>query len=187
MPGHLQLVNDGTRASGTRLDVEALAPAIGRPGDRCEPVHLDRTEALQELASTAPKAGLPLELAVSLLMQRQLVLDDLEAAEIRGGGVPPDHTARQASTSVPLCGAAAGYVRDLQRRCPLEAADLLEGVLVPLPFRIVDRLRATDRHRGLSSRWLDQARRWEIASAVQGRTMAEWSMLALVRSTASDA
>lgn len=131
------------------------------------------------MATAASAEGMTMKLAVSLLAQRQLVVDDLEAIGYGGAEAVLDQASAATSPAIALCGPTAGYVRDLQRQRPLPPQHLPERLLIPLPVRIVDRLLAGDRYRGLDPAQLDQARAWELASALRGRTMAEWAILVI--------
>ena len=186
MPGHLQLVNDHTHIGGQRLSAEALGKAIGRPGDRAEPIRFARTKELEGLAVDSARAGVPVELAISLLAQRRLVIDTLEELIPSGLQRLLDQAAADQRTGIPLNGAAAGYLRDLQRYKSIDVPELSTPLIVPLPLRVVDRLLSADRYRDVTSAFLGQARRWEIASVTQGQVMTEWAATAVAQALARE-
>lgn len=186
MAPHLQLVQDDGPLGGRLHGEGVLRPPAARPGDRTEAVTLTRSAQIDELAAASAAAGLGFDLAVALLAQRQLVCDDLS------GLVPHfdeilDTAATAQSIDGVLSGAPAAYLRDLQRRVPLQPERISVEASVSVPVRFIDRFLGGDRSRGLSHRFLEQARTWEIASVATGRTMSEWSALTIATELAERA
>ncbi|MGH2383257.1 MAG: hypothetical protein ACRDG7_18840 [Candidatus Limnocylindria bacterium] len=130
-----------------------------------------------QLAAAAARAGLPLELGVSLLVQQRLIQDALGALVPTRLSELLDQTASKSSIQLPLSSVSVAYLRDLQARQTLSPAELTDPTLIPIPFRLIDQMLAHKNEPVLDPASLERARAWEMASVVRGQTMAEWAGL----------
>lgn len=145
---------------------------VRRPGELHEPFDLD-TGSLRRAEAAARRAALPLGLTVGLLVEAELARADL--ASIAGTAVEGvlDEAAALTKVTRQLSAGEADYLR------------LLRGAgfsrtLPTLPVRVLGRARALDLAAALDAD-VARAARWEAAALLDGRTMLEWSLLALAR------
>lgn len=182
---HLRLVDAEpsvcarTSALGPAVGVPApdlRRPRIhpGRPWDELEPVWLPTALQVRQLREAACVAGISVDLAVSLVLERALAVSDV--ARIDAELVV--HLDRVASVAGPvrcLGGTAAGYLRQLTGGAPSQRAPLDRPVLIP--GRVAMRLAGVSGHQlaELLHGEVPLAVSWERAAILAGRTIGEWA------------
>lgn len=89
--------------------------------------------------------------------------------------------------TAPSTAASAAYLRALTAGGGHRAAAHDQGVVVPVPIRLLDRLGAdAPAHlAAIDDAELEQALRWERAAVLAGRTMSEWALLGLAAAGAA--
>jgi hypothetical protein len=145
-----------------------LARDLCRPGELHEVVALDeRTGAVA--AAKAARAGVSADVAVTLLVELELLYDDVGRAGL-AHGEPPAF----APPSLQLTAAEADYLRFLafprRSRSPQPARQ------VALPVRLLPRTTHDTLARAVDGD-LDRAIRWEVAALTAGRTIGEFGLL----------
>jgi hypothetical protein len=161
---------------GTRTVERSLSR---RPGDHVELWTFGNSATLEPIRRAARKRGLNADTAIALVVERRLVLRDLQ----RLGG---DHTEEivdgcgsKAKPTSELWSAHNAYLRHL-----LYGDDLERNSKVPLcspraalPIRLVDRLNGCDvfNSTATSTAELERAIEWEMAALYRGELMGEWA------------
>jgi hypothetical protein len=154
---------------------ELLGPGRARPADLLEPFHGD---VPVEFRRSAAAAGVPLDLAVMTVIERSLALallgDRVDCSEL-------DARARAAQVQGHPSRELADYIRGLvavlQRHRRTDAGE--QPALVPI--RVADRLRASGRQVTLGADAIESALRWELAAAIAGLTITEWTLAETLR------
>lgn len=168
--------------AGAALGEIEISRAAVRAGDRHEPWTLPASPALRALAEAALAAGIELELALRLCLERALVVADLRAVGVEVARL--DSLAARACVSGALDAADCAYLRRLTRREDAGSARPLgDAIIVGLPSRLTARLLAAGPEELLERAGLDveAALSWEIAAVLDGRTISEWAPLAALR------
>ncbi|HVY79066.1 MAG TPA: hypothetical protein VG898_11220 [Solirubrobacterales bacterium] len=133
--------------------------------------------------TAAAAAGLDLPEAVSLGLQRALVLADAPAIGIDSEVARRRlrDAAADARPAFPLGDAEAARVRGLSFPTPVAPARLNAPVVVPVPPRTLVRARGNVPVSRLCSAAVPEMISWEVAALLAGRTMGEWALLNLGR------
>jgi hypothetical protein len=125
--------------------------------------------------------------AVRLALERELVLRDVdslghgrEAARYALTGF-----ATRARALRPLNPAQASYVRNLSRRRPECVEDLAAGLEIVLPERLLTRAEGAVCTATFDAMAIREMVAWELAAVLEGRTMAEWALNALIAARAA--
>lgn len=129
------------------------------------------------VARAAARQHVSLEIAVALMLERSLTVEELTALDPTLPAIL-DVRATAARTNGALSGAASVYLRQLTGGAgqPLPAAEPLAGPLM-IPVRVATRVqRARDeRIVGLLEGDLAHSVAWERAALLENRTIAEWA------------
>jgi hypothetical protein len=169
--------------------VEGPAPSAGwhpaplraprRPGERHEPVRIATEPAVLQLARTAAGLGVELDLAVTVVLERDLAERRLQRALGPASGAivaALDRRAGSAKVEGAVSDASAAYVRALLDRRPRPAPALGgEALLVALPMRLAGVVEPGDPAEAARRVDLAGAVRWELAAAIAGLTIGEWA------------
>lgn len=151
--------------SGTMLFGE-----IRRPGELHDVVALGAVAPV--FAAKATKARLDLGLGTTLLVECELLRTDLARAGFELGTAPHiDAPSRN------LSAAEANYLRALTLR---RVQRVMPKPDVGMPVRLIPRL-TTDTLVAAAGGDLQQAIAWEVAALLEGRTVAEFGLLAALR------
>ncbi len=159
--------------------------AAGRPWDQLAPWWLPECPSSTRLFKAAAARGLIVDVAASVTIERSLAISEL--AQIAPALIVElDSLALRARPRRVVGGGAATYLRQLTagRSASGRCASRLGPV--SLPGRVCVRLASVsdDEVADLLAGDLDAAVRWERASLLEGRTIAEWATsqaLVLVR------
>jgi hypothetical protein len=161
----------------------ALVRAAQRPGDRHDawPVNGLGEQLLDEIYAQAARLRVSVELAVSLVVQRLVAIDDLHA--VFGFETPRlmaalDQAAADATVQRAVSPAYASYVRELTASGSWRSAAF---ATVPLPVRVIERLGGSTPATDATAVDVAAAVAWERAAALTGQTMAEWAALSVAR------
>jgi hypothetical protein len=148
-----------------------------------ERLQLGPSQRLREFAAAAAAAGLGAEEAVRLAIERALALADATAF-----GLDPDaarallsRAAGSAQPVRPLPPARAAYVRGLGNGGPRQPAETAAGLVVSLPGPLLTRARDSVSEAALDPAAVPGTIAWEVAAALEGRTMGEWALRTLAR------
>jgi hypothetical protein len=170
-------------ATPVRLqDADFPTVAIVRDGDWREPLAFTLEPAVAARLASARKAGIPVELAVALAIERALVLADAAACGTGRESLEAllDDAASRARASEVVLGPGqidARYALSLQRAKPLPWQEIAAGsVEVLIPCRL--HLRGAQIRLDVESvelAALKQARAWEIAAVSEGMLLSEWA------------
>jgi hypothetical protein len=145
-----------------------LARDLCRPGELHEVVALDeRTGAVA--AAKAARAGVSADVAVTLLVELELLYDDLARAGLAGGKAPAF-----APPSRRLSAAEADYLRFLA--FPRRSRSPQPVLQVALPVRLLPRMTRDLLARAVDGD-LERAIQWEVAALTAGRTIGEFGLL----------
>ena len=164
------------QASFPASGIAARLPHRGRPSDRLERWTID-LEDHHVLTTHAAEIGLAVGTAGSLLVERGLLMHDLEAAWTDLSGLL-DEQAQRATVRDALSDASAVYLRSLNVRT--EGASPAPTTRIELPTRLTDRLLAAGGPGRFLHGDLGQARHWERAAVAHGATMTEWAQTTLI-------
>jgi hypothetical protein len=157
---------------------ELLGPPELRPGELHEAYGLPVTPAFRaEAAATRT----PVALAVTVVVERELVLSGLAETEASAGVDLLDGRAQMATVRGRISPSGSAYVRELLALLGGHQADVCETAGVVVPVRVADRLRVTAYQPYLSPADIEPALRWELAAVLAGQTVAEWSLMELLR------
>jgi hypothetical protein len=161
---------------------EIAPPEPVRPGEFRDPLPLPRNGVLDELSAQARAAGAPPGLAISLAVESQLLLMDIEAAGIPRAAARTALTKAAEAPSIDgqLPAGLAAYLRALTiaRRPSRVAARSI--VHATVPARLSARLATLEITDVLSDADVVEALSWEAAAAAAGRTLAEWALCQLL-------
>jgi hypothetical protein len=153
-----------------------------RPGERREPLLISLAPAQHWLfVGECESALVSPDRAYSLLLERRLLLEDLECLD----GAPVelvaalDDAADQTKAALALDGPSSRYLRSLAR--PIRRAAVAPTFLVPVPLRVYARAADLTPEAVIKAGAVAQAVAWERASVASGRTMAEWGLLAILK------
>ena len=160
-----------------------LLPHRGRPFDRTERWWVS-SPAAQALAAAAAAHGLPVDTAGALLAERGLLVAEL--ADGPDALTELDAQAAAAQAAGELSDASACYLRSLTtaRHVAQSAGREDDAAVVRLPARLTDRIRFHGDVELLLDGDLDQARRFDVAAVLTGRTMTDWALGALLAARA---
>lgn len=150
------------------------------PGSE-EGLLLAPSERLQRFALAAGSAGLVLEEAVRLAVERSLALSDCHALGIDRETARRKlcHVASGARATRQLSESQAKRIRSLNLRRPRPTAEVSHGCTVLLPDKLMTRSLGAINHGAIDAGAIDEMISWEIAATLSGRTMCEWAMLAV--------
>lgn len=154
----------------------ALARHLRRPGDLHDAVEIPH-EARQTIEVKARAAGVPAQLAATLLLELHLLEIDVAAASSALQEAP------EPVVRLRLPAASARYLRAITWRRHGFVA--FEGTTIPLPVRLLTRA-SPERLIEASHRDLDCALGWEAAAVAAGRSMIEFGLLSALTAEASD-
>lgn len=163
----------GLQPTGLSFE-DFFGPSETRPGELHEPFRGSVEEGFRSHATTA---GIPISLAVTVVVERELALSVF--ANLPGVIAELDRRSRLAVvnvTSTPM----ARYIRTLVALSNGQKLELREDATVVVPLRVGDRLRATGYVPALRADDLTSAIGWELAAAGSGQTIAEWAGVALL-------
>jgi hypothetical protein len=150
-----------------------------RPGERREPLLVRFENAAQALfMGECQTARVAPARAYALLLERRLLLDDLAEVGLRGTEAALDGVALSVTPELALDGASSAYLRSFIR--PAVQTSVVATLLVPVPVRLYARARELAPATTIESGAVEQAIRWERASVLEGRTMAEWAFVSLL-------
>jgi hypothetical protein len=153
-------------------------PLTRRPGDRLESWRFDE-DALTGLRRAAGARGLCADTAVTLVIERQLVLAELAEAGLGDLEDTLDRRASEAKPQMELWSAHNDYLGYLLRSEKVESdsRSLLGSPRVALPTRLVDRIAHRDllANRVNDDQELESAVTWEIAALRSGELLGEWA------------
>lgn len=139
------------------------------------------SDRLSRFAAAAANRGIDLEEAIRLAVERALALADGRAFGLDAEGTR--RRLRRASAKVsarrPLSASESARVRRLNRALAVPPADVSEGAAVALPERLLTRGRGVLTASAIDAGALEEMVSWEIAAALEGRTLGEWALLAL--------
>jgi hypothetical protein len=171
----LELIHSARRQP---LETSAGTMALTLPG----------SPHLQAFVDTAAANGLAAPHAVGLALERALLLADSQAFGIDIETVRRmlGAAAAAARAGRPLTDSQARYVRSLVAARPVASENVASGLTVTIPERVYTRAHGAVRTAMLHASAVSEMVAWEIAAALQGRTMGEWGLrsLALRRSAA---
>ncbi len=160
-----------------------LVRVAQRPGDRHDawPVNALSELLLQEICAQAARLRVSAELAVSLVVQRLVAVDDLHA--VFGVDTPRlmaalDQAAADATVQRAVSPAYASYVRELTVSAFWRST---AKATVPLPGRVIELLGGSTPTADRTAVDVAAAVAWERAAALMGQTMAEWAALSAAR------
>jgi hypothetical protein len=152
---------------------EFLAREERRPGELHDVVTLDEHEAAV-VAGKAACAGVSVGLALTLLIELQLLADDLSHVALSLDDPP-----QVAAPNLRLSSAEANYLRGLRFARPLRTSAATKNAAVPV--RVLTRT-TRDTLVGAVDGDLERAIRWEVAALMAGRTIGELGLLLALRS-----
>jgi hypothetical protein len=147
--------------------------AIRRPGELHELVVLDEEQRFA-LERAAQQAGLPTGITGRLLIEAALVSEDLASLCATAAAERLDAAAARARVRRRLSAAEADYLRHLRHPTGLRQT------LLTVPVRLIGRLDEIDIGAALGGDPV-RAAAWEIAALLDGRTMLEWALAAVLR------
>lgn len=156
----------------------------GRPGDWWEPSPFSASEAAVDLCAEAHRRRLPLDLLVTLLVERTLIERDVDRCGIDGASARA--ALADAVAAQPMTGPGrlhTAYVRMLcsgEDDYERESDAHLAGRVIVLPLRLHDAIRSLDPREVDGGEPLDEAIAWEIAAATSGQFMREWALRILL-------
>jgi hypothetical protein len=176
-PNHLRSI-DGDRTTPSPVD-EVVVAHVALRGERNEPWTLPVTDDLRALDTDAARAGFDLELALRLVTETALVIEDLELLDVSFERLDALAAGATVRGTVDPCHAA--YLRRLTASSPRAPRDLDAFVVAGLPARLSTRLLAVDVPALVGRADLERARTWEIAAVLEGRTISEWAPLTALR------
>lgn len=157
-----------------------LEPPAGRAGDWSEPLLLQGL-ATEAFDAVAQQQGLPVDLLVALLLERELVLGDLASASIvRGDAVALLDEA--SSRPRPLAGPGrlhAHYARYLARGDGA-VQESVRGRPLMIPLRLHEAARQVEAAT-LEATQVASACAWELSAAADNRFMRDWGLLVALR------
>lgn len=136
-------------------------------------------QAVDGFLDAASAAGLGLADAARLVVERELVLRDVEACDLarEAGRHILGMLARDARAFVPLSAAQARYVRSLTLGRTAAPLDSHGTLTVPVPERLLARCRGKVPAAAFSAAAVEEAVSWEIAAALEARSMTEWAAM----------
>lgn len=165
------------------LTLVSSSAGNSRRAFRAARLAIEPSLTLTGFADAAAAMGLPAAEAVRVCLERALLLRDVSALGIDA------HAARQRLRTVAAQARAhrelvpeeAGRVRALRLGRPTSAEDVRDGLSLVLPPRLLTRA-LTVNAQAFDARVLPEAIAWEVAAALDGRTIAEWALCSLVAS-----
>jgi hypothetical protein len=166
----------------------ALLPeSVGRFGDLREPVELEMTPASQAFRHHASAQGIPLELAVGLAIERELLLQDADAAGFARCATRAQLTGAAKVWSATELGPGRlnrAYLEVLIRGYgKVRASKTCEPTTVTIPSRLCERAVAINLAIALVPPALEESIAWERAAVFARRTMTDWGLRTLLVST----
>lgn len=144
-------------------------------GDR---LILRSTPRLQGLLDAAAQVGLEAPDALRLALERALVLADAGAfgLDAEGARCVLARAAAGARPRRPLTAVQAAYVRALTVGQPTASIALHGDLAITIPDRVLTRARGVVRLAALHADAVPEMVAWELAAALEGRTMGEWAL-----------
>ncbi len=166
----------------------ALLPtSVGRFGDLREPFELQASRAVRAFRDHASAQGLPLELAVGLAVEHELLLQDAEAAGFDRRSARAQLMRAASAWSETELGPGRpnrAYLDVLRRRTgfvgPKRTCD---HITVTIPSRLCERAAEVDFGSSLVPDVLAESIVWERAAVLARRTMTDWGLNSLLVST----
>jgi hypothetical protein len=177
---YLRLITNEIHTADPFGDEISQRVARGRPSDVPEPWWLEVSAPLKRLRRQATQASLPLDTALALIVERELLRQDLARVGLSASALSElDDAAVRVRVDRQLTGADAIYLRCLLGRCPPPAQIALpsvgEPVCLSLPARLSTRVLQAG---GLDALQLDEqltlAINAETAALCCGQSMSEW-------------
>jgi hypothetical protein len=165
-----------THTDETRLSlVPVPAAPIGREGIRLEP-----SQRLSDFLATAASSGVEAPDAVRMALERALALED--ATRLTGDTESArrrlSRAASQARPRLEMGTRQAAWIRNLKVARQLDPPDASGGLVVAVPDRQMSRARAVAQS-SIRAAIVTEMIAWEVAAALEGRTMGEWALWTL--------
>jgi hypothetical protein len=161
-----------------------------RPGDHVELWTFNNIGALETIRRAARQRGLNGDTAIALVVERRLVLEDLQAMATTDAEANLDRCASGARPTSELWSAHSAYLRHLRHGDQLERNSKLplRSPRAALPIRLVDRLGERDvfDETPVSALELGHAADWEMAALYRGELMGEWAYRNALRTLVGD-
>jgi hypothetical protein len=180
-------VSASSRTSGRHLKLVPSSSASTGAARFEERLLIPPSKRLREFVCSAAEAGLDAPDAVRLALERALALVDAAAfgLDMEAARGTLTHAAESAQASRPLTQAQAAYVRSLGKATARPPAPVEEGLVVTLPDRVLTPARDTVSESAFQAAVVPEMLAWEIAAALEGRTMCEWALRTLARTHAA--
>lgn len=159
-----------------------------RPGDHLELWTFASTDTLRDIRRGARERGLSPDTAVTLICERRLAYEDLDALGLNQAPTALGAVAAEAKASLPMWPANRSYLRTLRCGDPLERTFRapLGAPHAAVPIRLVDRLGAGEvLAESLEPGELASAINCEAAALCAGKLLAEWALATALRAAAS--
>jgi hypothetical protein len=149
--------------------------------DEREGVFLPPSPRLEEFLAAAIAEGLEPAEATRLGLERFFALADVTPLGLNTGTSRRllGEAAARARPSHPPAPREAARVRALGMRRPVPAVDASAGLKVAVPDRLLTRIGDRVPARALHASFVPEMVRWELAAALEGRTMGEWVLRTL--------
>jgi hypothetical protein len=150
-----------------------------------EGIRLPPSPRLDDFLAAAANEGLEPSEATRLAIERFFALADAAALGI---GVEAsrrllDETAQRARPNHSPPTREASRVRELAIRRPVAQLSAGSGLEVAVPERLLTRIGKRIPARTLHAEFVPEMVRWELAAALEGRTMGEWALRTLALAT----
>jgi hypothetical protein len=150
--------------------------------ERAEVLRLEPTARLQAFLQAAASHGLGTHDAVRLGLERALCLRDASgvAIDVETARRILGEAARGARPSRGLAEGQAAYLRALGAGRPAPRRDVVAGIGIEVPERVLSRVEGSIGQGVLHEGVVEEMLSWEIAAVLDARTMNEWALLQLL-------
>lgn len=152
---------------------EECRSLYARPADRCEAWTPEDPGFIARIGTAAEAAGLDVNLAVVLIVERALIEVELNLSVLAIERL--DRLAEQTTVTMELAPSTADYLRALN---PRSANPLRLSKAFRLPMRLSDRTLRQGLESLMRPEVLQSGTKWERAAVVSGHTMTEWALKA---------
>jgi hypothetical protein len=176
----LELLSPDICSATPRPTAIPAAPSPGalraRPGDRREGWSACEPSLVAEVADSAAGRRIDVPTALSMVIERRLILLELGSAQADAIGVALDQAAGKTSVRKELSQPSSAYLRGLLHGMD---GDLPSGPprrSIAFPARLGDRLSSVwPPDPALTRPEFESALSWEVAAVTTGFTMSEWA------------
>lgn len=163
---------------------DVLPSSVRRPGELHEFVPLDPLIG-QQIAQHAAEVGLKPDVAATIALEALIAVSWLDDHGVKNAAAMLSEFASQSVVTRGLSAADANYIRSITAERGRAQTSKTSPHSIALPVRLMNKFSAEVLAEALRDIDISAAVQWEIASLMDGRSLAEWAFAVALAERAS--